>query len=246
VGDTSGLHGRGVDGIASEHLNHVTDLEVVLANTGTEEGIDIEPPGRLVIDERIVEDFGHFVAERGDVFEAEEEESVGDPARIVHHIAVLPVSVCMIPGLEVVGVKAEDAAGVDIARVEIDVVKQECGDIARCDIAGEFSTPMGVVLSTGTVVGKSRLPKVFSSTAAATGLLLASTKKNQKPKGICMRRVVSTSGLNSMCHPLSESSADLFSESAGDAANHAVRPGQYNSQHDGNLRRSAKMHRLNQ
>src|SRR5450432_1191076 len=76
------------------------------------------------------------------------------------------------------------------AKVEMSLVVMSCANSAA---------PIVVLLSTGEVAGKNRPLKVLKSTAAPTGLLLASVKKNQKPQGICMRRPVRTTGARKLC-----------------------------------------------
>src|SRR5258705_2670728 len=62
------------------------------------------------------------------------------------------------------------------------------------------AAPMGVPLVTGKA-GKKRFTKVLASRAKRTGLLLLSTKKNQKLKGTWMRRAVLTLGFRRTCQP---------------------------------------------
>jgi hypothetical protein len=98
------VHRHQIHGITAEYLDDVAGPEIVLAKS-SEYRVRRQPPGRLIVDERIVVCFRHFVTVGGDVLESADEQSGIDPAGVHHDVAALAIAVAGHARLEIIGVR---------------------------------------------------------------------------------------------------------------------------------------------
>src|SRR6478672_8605461 len=121
-------------------FDHVADFQIILAVS-----VWREPPRRdamnsIAPDKWIIDALRQFVAQRGYVFKPRNEQSRADPTGIVEHISFFAEAVAGIARLEVVSVKAENAALIWIPiEVEIRIGEEESRNIFCGDIAGVLS-----------------------------------------------------------------------------------------------------------
>src|SRR5450631_1134839 len=136
IGST--VHGNREDRVGGQNFDRVARLEVVLAETASQEGIDGLIPRRLVVHERVVVGLRHFMRQRRNVLKSEGEELGRKPTGEVQHIAVLPYPVLAVAGFEVVGVKSQNAAVIKVAFIQEDVVEREGGNVLGGDVVRQL------------------------------------------------------------------------------------------------------------
>src|SRR5215471_2110685 len=127
------------ESLVRESLDHITDLQIVLAIP-----VGRKPPRRDVMNavkgnEGIVEGLRHFVAESKDIQDVRTaEESGADPTGVVEHEKPYKIVVARVTRLEVKRMKAQNATVGNLADEQECIGEQERGDVFGSDVAGVF------------------------------------------------------------------------------------------------------------